>query len=148
MPACVSWLRLDLACRYFAEEAATLACMVMGVQINAVAGKSESRKYWIGDGLYGSMNCLLYDHAEVTAHRLGSGHAGTATDTLTYPSTVFGPSCDGLDVVLKDYALPELSYGDWLVFPCMGAYTLAGACDFNGMGISSESVKYIFSLAA
>ena len=58
-------------------------------------------------------------------------------------STVFGPTCDGLDVVLRDAPLPELAVGDWLVFPKMGAYTLAGACDFNGMG--GADVRYVFS---
>ena len=131
--------------RYFAEEAATLACMVMGARENSVAGKLETRDYWIPDGLYGSMNSLLYDHAVLSAHMLGNG-SKPAKDMPVLPSTVFGPSCDGLDVVLKDYPLPEMDFGDWLVFPRMGAYTLAGACDFNGMGVNSANVTYVYSL--
>lgn len=134
--------------RYFAEEAATLACMIMGTRTNNLPGKAESRDYWIPDGLYGSMNSLLYDHAEISAHALQWQGAKPTKQGLLLPCTVFGPSCDGLDVVLKDYPLPELDFGDWLVFPSMGAYTLAGACDFNGMGVSAANVTYVYSIAA
>lgn len=121
--------------------------MVIGVRSSLSSCDAETREYWIPDGLYGSMNSLLYDHAELTSHMLGTG-GKSSPGNLTYPSTVFGPSCDGLDVVLKDYPLPEMEYGDWIVFPSMGAYTLAGACDFNGMGVSSANVTYVFSVRA
>lgn len=122
--------------------------MVMGARKNCLPGKAETRDYWIPDGLYGSMNSLLYDHAVLSAHVLGTGGQARPKEVSTLPSTVFGPSCDGLDVVLKDYPLPELDYGDWLVFPSMGAYTIAGACDFNGMGVSSANITYVYSLSA
>ena len=132
------------AYRYFTEEAATLACMVMGVRPLVKPDGVESFDYYIGDGLYGSMNSLLYDHAVISAHPLGGPQGAKAPKS--FESTVFGPTCDGLDVVLSDYQLPKLSYGDWLVFPRMGAYTLAGASDFNGMGVSEANVSYVFSL--
>ncbi|KAJ6684691.1 ORNITHINE DECARBOXYLASE-LIKE [Salix purpurea] len=40
----------------------------------------------------------------------------------SYSSTVFGPTCDGLDTVLIGHPLPELQVDDWLVLPNMGAY--------------------------
>ncbi|KAB5568087.1 hypothetical protein DKX38_001880 [Salix brachista] len=40
----------------------------------------------------------------------------------SYSSTVFGPTCDGLDTVLMGHQLPELQVDDWLVFLNMGAY--------------------------
>lgn len=49
------------------------------------------------------------------------------------PSTLFGPTCDGADVICRDAALPELSVGDFVSFPKMGAYSWAGACNFNGI---------------
>lgn len=33
---------------------------------------------------------------------------GEAAPPETFPSTVFGPTCDGLDTLLTDYQLPEL----------------------------------------
>jgi len=37
------------------------------------------------------------------------------------PSTIFGPTCDGLDKLPDTFDLPLLNNGDWLVFPYMGA---------------------------
>jgi len=36
-------------------------------------------------------------------------------------------------VVAKNIVMEELQVGEWLLFPRMGAYTLAAASTFNGM---------------
>lgn len=120
--------------RYFAESAFTLATNVIGKRV-----RGELREYWINDGIYGSMNCLLYDHAVITALPLACKSCRTNPSCIGLPkfrSTVFGPTCDALDTVLTDYVLPELAVGDWLVFPNMGAYTAAAGSNFNGFSIS------------
>ena len=50
-----------------------------------------------------------------------------------------------LDTVLRDYALPRLECGDWVAFPDMGAYTLAGASAFNGFDATRPVVVYLWS---
>jgi ornithine decarboxylase len=94
------------------------------------------------------MNSLLYDHATVSPRPLKM-----APPDLQQPprcpreltrGKVFGPTCDGLDTVLHDYALPRLEVGDWLVFANHGAYTFVGACPFNGMDPTPSSF-YVFS---
>ena len=50
-----------------------------------------------------------------------------------YPSTVWGASWDGDDLTANHVMLPEVGLGDSLVFPDMGAYTLACASGFNGL---------------
>jgi ornithine decarboxylase len=150
------YLCLHLHCsthRYFAEASAHMACMVFGVRPGVAPCGAPTRDYWITDGLYGSMNCLLYDHAVLNARALqpslpwGSRTLGVPSvpAPATLPSTVFGPTCDGLDVVLRDVPLPEMENGDWLVFPRMGAYTLCGAANFNGINSTSPSVFYVDS---
>ena len=105
----------------------------------------------LSTGLYGSMNSLLYDHATVAPRplRLSPGPAlpkqGPAAAAAARTGDVFGPSCDGLDTVLRGYALPELDVGDWLVFGSHGAYTFTGACPFNGMD-PTPATFYVFSL--
>jgi ornithine decarboxylase len=42
-----------------------------------------------------------------------------------------GPTCDSIDVIREDFALPELEIGDLLIGRMMGAYTVASATDFN-----------------
>jgi ornithine decarboxylase len=90
------------------------------------------------------MNCLLYDHATVYPRPLGDP-SGSAAKVA--PSTVFGPTCDGLDTVVRDYPLPELQVGDWLLFARMGAYTLCGASKFNGVNAVDVPTFYVASTA-
>ena len=52
---------------------------------------------------------------------------------MVYESSVWGPTCDGLDCILETTKLPELEVGDWMYFKDMGAYTMASASTFNGM---------------
>lgn len=64
-----------------------------------------------------------------------------------FSSTVFGPTCDGLDTILRGVSLPRLHVGDWLVFNKMGAYTMTGASAFNGFDPADASVFYVQSEA-
>ncbi|KAM3341583.1 Ornithine decarboxylase [Capsicum chinense] len=121
--------------RFFAETAFTLATTIIGKRV-----RGDLREYWINDGLYGSMNCVLYDHATVTATPLAcmSNRVNlNCSGSKMFPSTIFGPTCDALDTVLRDYQLPELQVNDWLIFPNMGAYTKAAGSNFNGFNTSA-----------
>jgi ornithine decarboxylase len=93
------------------------------------------------------MNALLYDHATVAPRALkmnpSSERSGAAINSSS-TGAVFGPSCDGLDTVLRGHALPRLDVGDWLVFGRHGAYTFTGACPFNGMD-PTPATFYVFS---
>lgn len=50
----------------------------------------------------------------------------------TYASSLWGPTCDGLDCLTREAQLPQLKIGDWLVYDAMGAYTVAAGSEFNG----------------
>ncbi|KAF9621740.1 hypothetical protein IFM89_027594 [Coptis chinensis] len=129
--------------RFFAETSFTLATNIIGKRV-----RGELREYWINDGIYGSMNCILYDHATVKATPLAcsSSRANpTCRGLRTYESTVFGPTCDALDTLLTGFQLPELQVNDWLVFPNMGAYTAAAGSNFNGFKTSAISTYLAFS---
>lgn len=54
-------------------------------------------------------------------------------DQPRYTSSIWGPTCDGLDCITEKTELPELYDGDWLVFKDMGAYTMSASTTFNGM---------------
>ena len=127
--------------RYFSEAAATLATPIFGRRRRRGAS-GEEFDYWVTDGVYGSMNCLLYDHAKISTRPLHVASAGGGGSAL---STVFGPTCDGLDTVLRDVRLPRLENGDWLLFPSMGAYTVSAGSNFNGMNMTDPDVFYVQS---
>jgi len=48
-------------------------------------------------------------------------------------TAIFGPTCDGIDCLNLEHPVPEIRYGDWLVWRDMGAYTISAASSFNGM---------------
>nr|XP_018908757.1 PREDICTED: ornithine decarboxylase-like [Bemisia tabaci] len=119
--------------RYFARSPFTLVTCIMGKRV-----RGDVREYWIDDGIFGSMCCLKSDqgHDELKLTPLvlrGSARLGT----MTYRSTIFGPTCHPLDVVSRGYKLPDLEVNDWLVFHNMGAYTSAAGTDFNGFKTSA-----------
>ncbi|KAK7310998.1 hypothetical protein RJT34_08834 [Clitoria ternatea] len=116
--------------RYLAEKAFTLASRVIGKRV-----RGKTREYWIDDGIYGTLSNIIFDYATVTCTPLACSsnpQNPTCRDLKTYASTVFGPTCDSVDTVLRDYQLPELQVNDWLVFPNMGAYTTSSGTKFNG----------------
>ena len=148
--------------RFFAHGAFSLACNVLGkkaqppLQLDDAAADDDDGvalmraevSYTIGDGLYGAFNSLLYDHASVHPEPLlfdlPPQDAAAAADPARWvPSTVFGPTCDGLDRVCDCVPLPDLTAGrDWLTFAGMGDYTLAAGSSFNG--IARPSVYHIY----
>jgi len=95
---------------------------------------SKSMMYYINDGVYASFNCLFYDHAECTPVLLKGDQL--TNDSKLFKSSIWGPTCDGLDVVVKECYLPELSTGEFMVFKNMGAYTISGAVAFNGIPLA------------
>merc|ERR1719419_1512298 len=52
--------------------------------------------YYVNDGVYGSFNCILYDHA----HCLPTLHKKPKSDEVMYPCSIWGPTCDGLDRIV------------------------------------------------
>ena len=134
--------------RFFAESIATLCTLVYGKRSRSMCitnngMNTELLEYWITDGIYGSMNCLLYDHATLRPRPLSL--SGLALPPPTYTSTIFGPTCDGLDTVLQKCHLPELDIGDWILFPRMGAYSISGASKFNGINAVDVPHFYVCS---
>jgi ornithine decarboxylase len=100
---------------------------------------SKSMMYYINDGVYASFNCLFYDHSEcfpilVNDHQ--HSMAAQSNGGKLYKSSIWGPTCDGLDVVVKECYLPEINTEEFMIFKNMGAYTLSGAVAFNGIPLA------------
>ncbi|KAF8730898.1 hypothetical protein HU200_016770 [Digitaria exilis] len=130
---------------YFAETPFTLAARVFGKRTHG----QEEREYWIDDGIYGTLSCVInvykYKPRPVPMAAAAPADDGSGGET-THLSTVFGPTLDSLDVVVQGYPLPELRIGDWLVFHDVGAYTTVMSCNFNGFS-ASEMKTYLASSA-
>jgi ornithine decarboxylase len=126
--------------RFFVASAYTLACNIHSKKIiySHDEEKLKTIMYFITDGVYGSFNCMLYDHQESFPTLIKPPKNNTLIK-----SSVWGPTCDALDQICDQIMLPELDVGDWLVFENMGAYTIPVASPFNGFSL--PSVKYYIS---
>ena len=133
--------------RYFAEASFSMFCMVHTVKEAraALAGPVVSRSYFITDGVYGSFNGVIYDHQAITSAVMRSPKLPAPETGAWAPTTVFGPTCDGIDLIYKQVQMPLLRAGDWLQFPNFGAYTIAGACPFNGLPVDDPTRYYVWS---
>jgi len=60
--------------------------------------------------------------------------ANRADEPVTEVVSVAGMHCESGDVLIDDVALPEPRRGDLLAVPATGAYTLAMASNYNGVG--------------
>lgn len=131
--------------RYFAHSTQTLAMSVHARRRVRVAdasnnGTTDEFQYYVGDGLYHSFNSILYDFQKPNLQVLRPDREA-AIRPIT---TIFGPTCDSLDCVMKCQPFPDLELGEWLFVPDFGAYTSAGGCAFNGY--STDRIEYIWSM--
>lgn len=93
----------------------------------------KDRAVYLNDGIYGGLNEHVHypaPGAHFVLDPQGRRRSGQET-----PMTVFGPTCDSLDVLPHRYSLPDSTRtGDWIVFEQAGAYSNALATNFNHLG--------------
>jgi len=119
--------------RYFVAKSHTLVTYIHSRRVmydekGAVSGVL----YYVNDGVYHSFNCIFFDHQHPVPVTMVVPGSEDAKKRTVVESTVFGPTCDSLDCIIKDYPMPLLEVGEWLFFCDMGAYTNAALTHFNG----------------
>lgn len=136
-PLC-SNIKITADCsRWYVTSAYCLVANVIAKRKVEDAISAQSYMYYLNDGVYGSFSFLLYEtNVQVTPYILKKSDS-----YMKFVSSLWGPTCDGLDCILKKIQLPELEVGDWVIFPNMGAYASSASSNFNGM--PSPDVFYI-----
>lgn len=125
--------------RFFVASAFTLVTNIHSKKaVVSETGKTHMM-YYINDGVYGSFNCQLYDHQKVVPRLLAPQMTKAAKKT-TFPSIIWGPTCDALDQITNEIDLPNLNIGDFIIFENMGAYTMCCASPFNGFPVPTMNV--------
>lgn len=114
--------------RFIAASAFTLCVNIIAKKTTPAENGESVNMYYLNDGIYGSFNCIIFDHAEVTPAPL----LPEDSERDVHCSSLWGPTCDSMDCILKNCYLPNMNVGEWIVFQDMGAYTLASASGFNG----------------
>lgn len=121
--------------RFFVSASTTIATKVYSRK----GGHNNFQALYVDDGVYGSFNNVIYDHAIPVPLRLASvmekeknGDVAVKEDVI--PTAVFGPTCDGIDQMcaLETTVLPRCEVNDWLIWECQGAYTHTASFVFNG----------------
>jgi ornithine decarboxylase len=150
VPALDEYFPEESGVRIIAEPGRFFVASAFTIAVNVIAKRRVARDspqgqgdltgddepmfmYYVNDGVYGSFNCLLFDHAEVTPIPLQGGATDQGGEEALFECSIWGPTCDGLDCLIPRTRLRELHTGSWVVFPDMGAYTLAASSTFNGM---------------
>ena len=99
-----------------------------GTAVSTIIGKAVRHGklcYYINDGVYSTFSGIIFDHCQ---YHFDAFKTGT-----TQICTVFGPTCDGLDVISMTEELPaDLERDDLLFSRNIGAYSGATATNFNG----------------
>ncbi len=99
-----------------------------GISVAKIIGKATRDGklcYYIDDGVYHTFSGIIFDHCQ---YHLESFKTGP-----TQICTVFGPTCDALDVISMSEELPSnLEIGDLLYSKNIGAYSGASSTWFNG----------------
>ncbi|KAL8949754.1 MAG: hypothetical protein Q9222_004170 [Ikaeria aurantiellina] len=117
--------------RYLVSTAFTVACLIIARREIVSEDGMPHYTLTLNDGVYGSfMDCLL-SHWQRQPQILRCASGERRDQGIRY--TIWGPTCDGVDLVVKDAFLDHLlSVGDWVYFSGMGAYSLCLSTSFNG----------------
>ena len=110
-----------------AHTAGRFLAATAGLSVASVIGKAVrdgKTCYYINDGVYHTYSGVIFDHCKYPVMAFKKGP--------TSLSSVFGPTCDALDVVSMAENLPNLERGDLVYSVNIGAYSHASATYFNG----------------
>jgi len=106
--------------RFMVATAGTVVTKIIGKAV-----RDGKHCYYVDDGVYQTFSGILFDHCQ---YHLKSFNRGK-----TQICTVFGPTCDALDVISMSEQLPAgLERGDLLYTKNIGAYSIASSTPFNG----------------
>ena len=117
--------------RFFVERVMELYTPVIGTKGSGLT---------ISESLYGAFNCVIFDHAQPHVKEVRDEFWNKIEGTGV-PRTIFGSTCDGGDVIYKEYNLPDgTDEGSWIVWDNMGAYTSAATTRFNGIPFNDREI--------
>lgn len=105
--------------RFLVAESSQLVSQIIGTAV-----RHGTRWIYLDTGVFHG----LMETVEGMRFELSTNKGGTKI-----PCTVAGPTCDSMDVIMRDEMLPaSLQQGDYVCFKNMGAYSTAYASNFNG----------------
>jgi len=105
--------------RYLVATAATAIARVIGKTF-----RDGKTCYYIDDSVYHTYSGIVFDHCQYRLQAFKTGEKEL--------STVFGQTCDGMDIITQSEELPKLEIEDLVYSEDIGAYSNASSTWFNG----------------
>ncbi|KAG8441735.1 hypothetical protein GDO86_010787 [Hymenochirus boettgeri] len=126
---------------FYVSSAFTLAVNIIGKKTvendqPLPSGGNPTFVYYMNEGVYGSFGSTLFEKLN-TAPKVHKRYE----DEPLFASSLLGPSCDELDVIVDHCLLPEMEVGDWIVFENMGSANLN---EQSAFAISEKPSLYNF----
>ena len=111
--------------RFLVSDAGWFVCRVVGT-----ATRGGQRWVYLDAGMFGG----IIETTEGLQYEVLTDRGGRLI-----PWTVAGPTCDSVDIVMREQLLPEdLQADDFVYIPNAGAYTTSYASNFNGFPLPEE----------
>jgi ornithine decarboxylase len=111
--------------RFLVSDAGWFVCRVVGT-----ATRAGKRWVYLDAGMFGG----IIETTEGLQYEVATDRGGKLI-----PWTVAGPTCDSVDIVMRDQLLPQdLQADDFVYIPNAGAYTTSYASNFNGFPLPQE----------
>jgi len=128
--------------RHFCGNSFYLLTRVLGKRL-----KNNKPCFHLNESLYHSFNCNVMDgisfENSTNQFYYGLEKGNKIEVNQTEYSTLFGMTCDGMDVITKNIQVPKaLSVSDWLCVSGMGAYTYGCRSNFNGMKSTERVIRW------
>lgn len=120
------------------EPGRSIAAPAFSLLTSVKLVRERSADLFLNDGIYGGLLEVTQVSDLLPFYRvLRNGDVVCATDNREF--TVFGPTCDPLDVLPVPLLLPtDIAESDIIEFAGIGAYGMATATSFNGYGSVSQ----------
>lgn len=119
--------------QFLVSSAFTLVTKVIAIRKSTIHGDGSMLRHQdviINESIYNCISRDLYKFLDVMIHPLNPPY----DRSRDVKSTLWGASCSPLDCIAKELYLFDVNVDDWLLMDNMGAYSIAFASGFNGLG--------------
>ncbi|MGI9303875.1 MAG: type III PLP-dependent enzyme [Gammaproteobacteria bacterium] len=128
--AALKRIQLRKDCVIMCEPGRALVGSGCSVVVRVLMRKADT--IYINDGIYHSFSESFFGKVKFPVRAVPA--PGRTFSKEAQEFSIFGPTCDSLDILEHKYALPDdIQEGDWLEFGQMGAYSNALRTMFNGI---------------
>ncbi|XP_058462097.1 ornithine decarboxylase 2-like [Malaya genurostris] len=111
--------------RYYPTSAVTTITHVQSKRLVKDKDGKEIMYYYVNDGIFGTFYSAGHEKQQV--YPVALNKEGPVKE-----SAIWGPSCDPLDLIRPSVLLPDLQFGDFILFENTGGYSIVLANSFNG----------------